>query len=296
MANDEISGEVRRPRNRYANSSGSIHNDETAKGLGFRGGTVAGSVHMDQFVPLLLAAFGSKWFETGSLSLYFKQATTDEDPVQAHIDLPLASGADRQVRAKMTEPDGTVVAEGTASVGDPLEPTAVFGRDLRPVNPEQLRMLRNVHPGDHLGDIEVYLDGDEQRRLVSEQLITEPIPWYTEPSPWGGPIASPSATVRLLYDQLLAPLKATLGPRVGLFGAIEVRYFSGPLFLDRTYAITGDIVAVSETPKTEAFWYDSWAVAPDGQKIARMRMMLRQMKAASPLYPELATDAAASAQ
>ena len=282
-----VTGEVRRPRNRYQQSSGSIHNDETAQALGFKGGTVAGSVHMDQFVPLLLAVFGPKWFETGSLSLYFRTATSDDEPVQAFIEGPTGARTDSQVKAWMTEQAGGLVAEGTASVGSPSEVTALYARDFRPVDPSQLRMLHDVHPGDSLGNIEVFLDGDEQRQLVRDGLITEPIEWYTEASPWGGAIASPSATVRLLYDQLLTPLKASLGTRVGLFGAIEVRYFSGPLLLDRTYGISGEIVAVSETPKTEAFWYDSWATSPDGTKIAQMRMMLRQMKASSPLYPEL---------
>jgi len=243
---------------------------------------------MDQFSPLLLEAFGPSWFETGSLSLYFRQATTDDEPVQAYLDRPATPGPDSQVKAWMTEPSGVLVAEGTASVGNPSEPSAIFSRDLRPVVSEQLRILHDVHAGDSLGEITVLLNGDEQRRLVAEQLITEPLDWYTESSPWGGPIASPSATVRLLYDELLAPFRTSLGTRVGLFGAIEIRYFGGPIYLDREYHVSGKIVAVSETPKTEVLWFDSWASEPDGRQLVRMRMMLRQMKASSPLYPEMA--------
>ncbi len=287
-----LTGSVRRPRNRFANSAGSIHNDETAKALGFKGGTVAGSVHMDQFPPLLVEAFGPSWFETGSLSLYFRKATTDDEPVQAFLERPATSEPDAQVKAWMADASGSLIAEGSASVGTPSAPTALFARDLRPVDPAELRMLRDVHAGDSLGEITVLLNGDEQRRLVAEGLITEPLEWYTEASPWGGPIASPSATVRLLYDEILAPLKASLGTRVGLFGAIEIRYLSGPIFLDCEYRISGEIVAVCETPKTEAFWYDSWAIAPSGQRLAQMRMLLRQMKASSPLYPEMAEGGA----
>ena len=54
MPEDALIGPVRRPHNRYLELPGSIHNNEVASKLGFRGGTVAGSVHMDQFVPLLL--------------------------------------------------------------------------------------------------------------------------------------------------------------------------------------------------------------------------------------------------
>ena len=61
-------GPYRRPRNLSINVRGSIHDDATAQKLGFRGGTVAGSIHMEQFPPVLVRAFGQRWFETGSLS------------------------------------------------------------------------------------------------------------------------------------------------------------------------------------------------------------------------------------
>ena len=55
--------------------AGSIHDDETAENLGFRGGTVAGDIHMNQFPPVLVNIFGEQWFERGNLSLNFRNAT-----------------------------------------------------------------------------------------------------------------------------------------------------------------------------------------------------------------------------
>ena len=46
----------------------SIHDDSTAQGLGFRGGTIEGPTHFSQFAPLLQRAFGVAWFEFGSIS------------------------------------------------------------------------------------------------------------------------------------------------------------------------------------------------------------------------------------
>jgi hypothetical protein len=280
-------GPVRHPRNLYAGSAGSIHDDATATRLGFRGGTVAGSVHLDQFPPLLVRAFGDRWFETGSLSMYFRNATTDGEPVQAFVAAPASDGAsDQQVRVWMTQPDGTLVAEGTASIGTPSEASALFARDLRQVDPSTLRMLSDVHPGDPLGPVDVDVKGDRQRASLKEGYLTEPLDWYGESSPWGPPIASPSTTVDLLYSELLRPMRERLGPRVGLFGAIEIRYHNGPVFLGRSYTVSGDVVGVSETPKTEVLWYDSRAHDADGRIIAGMRMMLRSLKASSPLYAQ----------
>jgi len=281
-----ITGQVRRPRNLSAQAAGSIHDDATAAALGFRGGTVAGSIHMDQFGPLLLEAFGQQWFETGSLSLYFRHPTTDGEPVQAFIERPSAGDSDIQVRAWATTTDGALVAEGTAAVGDPLVPSALRGRDLRPVDPAELRILKALRPGDALSEVLVAADGERQRSVIGRGAMTEPIDWYTGSSPWGGPIASPSAVVNLLYARLLGGIKDAMGQHVGLFGAIEIRFRAGPVFLDRGYHVTGEVVALSHTPKTEVLWFDSRALDDAATTIAEMRMMLRQMKQSSPLYDD----------
>jgi hypothetical protein len=293
MPDDVLTGPVRRPHNRYAGLAGSIHNDAVASKLGFRGGTVAGSVHMDQFVPLLLEAFGTRWFETGGLSLYFRSATTGGDPVRAQVRRPGrdgdgdGDGDGAQVAVRMTEPDGTLVADGTASVGNPGAPSAVFGRDLRPADPGALRILARLRPGQSLGTLRLVPDRDRQLDVLDRNQMTEPLPWYRSGSPWGGPVAAPSTVVGLLYAEILTPVRESLGPRVGLFGAIDLRFTGGPVLLDQAYDVSGQIVALSETPKTEVLWFDSWAEA-GGRRVATMRMMLRSMKAASPLYPELA--------
>jgi hypothetical protein len=283
-----ITGPVRRPRNLAAHVSGSIHDDATATVLGFRGGTVAGSIHMDQFPPLLLEAFGERWFETGSLSLYFRHATTDGEPVQVLLERPPAGERDAQVRAQATTVDDVLVAEGTAAAGNPQIPSALLSRDLRPVDAADLRILKALQPGDLLGDWQIAVDGQRQRSVIDQGAMTEPLDWYTSPSPWGGPIASPSAVVGLLYTRLLAGIRDGMGPHVGLFGAIEIRFKGGPVFLDRIYRVTGEVVALSQTPKTEVLWFDSRAVDDIGAPVAEMRMMLRQMKQSSPRYAEQA--------
>ncbi len=290
---DVITGPVRKPRNLAANIVGSIHDDDTATALGFRGGTVAGSVHLDQFPPLLIQAFGQRWFETGSLSLYFRHATTDGEAVQAFAGCPPAGAHDPQVRAWMTTPrddsdesaaSGQLVAEGTAAVGNPQAASALRDRDLRPADPADLKILKALKAGDVLGDLRAAVNSERQRSAIGHGAMTEPLDWYSGGSPWGGPIASPSGVVGLLYTQLLAETSKAMGEHVGLFGAIEIRFRAGPVFLDRDYRVTGEVVAVSQTPRTEVLWFDSRALDDHDEPVAEMRMMLRQMKQSSPLY------------
>jgi hypothetical protein len=55
---DIVAGPLWAARNWSADDgAGSIHDDETASKLGFRGGTVAGDVHMNQFPPVLQKRF-----------------------------------------------------------------------------------------------------------------------------------------------------------------------------------------------------------------------------------------------
>src|SRR3954468_19687025 len=90
-----LAGPLRVPRNAAANAKGSIHDDETAQRLGLRGGTVAGSVHLDLFPPLLIEVFGPRWYERGSISINFKNPTVDREPTQAFVARPAgADGAD----------------------------------------------------------------------------------------------------------------------------------------------------------------------------------------------------------
>ena len=281
---DVISGPVRQPRNLAAHIVGSIHDDDTAAALGFRGGTVAGSVHLDQFPPLLMQAFGQRWFETGSLSLYFRHATTDGEAVQAFVARPPTGAQDPQVRAWMTTPTDELVAEGTAAIGSPQAPSALHERDLRPADPAELRILKTLKAGDVLGDFRAAVNSDRQRSVIGQGAMTESLDWYSGRSPWGGPIASPSGVVGLLYTQLLAETKEAMGEHVGLFGAIEIRFRAGPVFLDRDYRVTGEVAAVSQTPKTEVLWFDSRALGDRNEPVAEMRMMLRQMKQSSPRY------------
>ena len=141
---DVFEGPLRRPRNLHQQAPNSIHNDAVAKKLGFRGGTVAGSIHMEQFPPLLLRAFGDAWWESGNLSLYFTHATTDAEDVRCFVARPEPKAEWPQVDVRMERDDGTRVCEGTASVGRPEAPSALRERIAHLREPGELRMLAGL--------------------------------------------------------------------------------------------------------------------------------------------------------
>jgi hypothetical protein len=280
--NGVLIGPYRRPRNLAATVRGSIHDDATAQKLGFRGGTVAGSIHMEQFPPVLTVAFGERWFETGSLSSYFRNATTGGEPERVLAQQPPAGAADAQVNVWMERDDGTQVLEGTAAVGRPSEPSMLRRKLAEPRDAGEMRMLAHLAPGDETAPVRVRL-ADEKEAAPRLTAITEPLDWYTGASPWGGPIVNPGLLVHLMV-QAQAGLKLGRAQAVGLYGAIEIRHVAGPVFSDREYDVSARILATGQTPKTEYLWYETALREAGGAEVAGMTMMLRFMKASSPLW------------
>ena len=113
-----ITGEWRRPTNTAAHQKGGIHDDDTATDLGFRGGTVAGSIHMEQFVPLLERTFGEDYWRTGTLSLYFRSATVDQEPVRCFVGVPEQAGDIRRAAVWMENEAGDTCLLYTSDAAD----------------------------------------------------------------------------------------------------------------------------------------------------------------------------------
>jgi hypothetical protein len=229
---------------------------------------------MDQFVAVLIEAFGPSWMETGSLSLVFKNATVSGEEVVAMVAKPALSH-DVQVEARTERIDGMLVATGTASIGCPTEPSYLHSIDVRATDPSRLRILHNVEPGTQL----------EYRARIDSAFAT----WIANQSfdfghEQAGTPANPSALVQLLRNP--SSFSPNAKRAIGLFGAIEIRHHNGPIYLDTEYQVLGEVVAVGESPQTEYIWYDTRALDRSGRVVASMRMQQRWMKASSPLYAD----------
>jgi len=279
-----ITGLVRRPTNASRDAKGSIHDDATAQKLGFKGGTVAGSIHMEQFPPLLEQAFGSDWFRTGSLSTYFLNATTDGEPVQAFVG-PVTERPEGGRRADVwmiDETTGLRVLEGSASIGPPDEASNLRVRLPSVRAPGELRLLANMNVGNAVSDVPVRVT--LARSLERVKLITEDLSAYHDAKLFGEIVAAPTMVVDAMRC-VEVPLWRPTSNYVGLFGAIEVQMLDGPVFVDHDYLCDGKVLALSDSPKTEVMWYETTLKdAKDKRPVARMILMSRLLKASSKLW------------
>jgi hypothetical protein len=244
---------------------------------------VPGSIHLEQLPALLLRAFGQRWFETGNISIYFQNATGETDAVRGLLRLPAAGVQNQQVECWLERADGLRVGEGTAAIGAPDRSSELRRRlgHRRPVG--TLRMLADRAPGHRSGPIPVRIPLSAQQQRLAR--IPEPLEWFATRSPWGDPILSLSALVQALRVADAGFGKLRGGAAVGVCGAIELQYLRGPVFAEREYRCSGEILALGESRRSEYCWYESRLEDPQQREpVASMIMMLRYMKDASPLW------------
>ena len=280
MTTYDLSGSWRRPRNTSANEKGGIHDDETAQALGFDGGTVAGSIHMEQFPPFLIEHLGDRWLTDGTISLYFRSATTDGDPVRCVAHPAVTSGALTRMNIGMLDEQGTVVMDGTASIGGVDHQSAVR-KKLKEVRPAtDIRVLADVRVGEWCTPFTIQIPPDGIDRQL--RVITEPMAMFGHPGTTDGRVPPLSTLIHAMRG-VEKDIAITRGPFVGLFGAIEITYHQGQPVTGRNYTLKGRALAIGDSPKTEIFWMES--VLLDGQQpVVTMIKMDRVMKASSPLW------------
>ena len=275
-----ITGEWRRPVNTAAHQNGGIHDDDTATDLGFRGGTVAGAIHMEQFPPLLLEMFGADFWQTGTLSMYFRSATVDREPVRCLTTEPKRVGNIRRTNVWMEKEDGTIVASGTASCGGHDEKSELRRKleSIRPIS--ELRILKNLKVGAQCEDQRCFVENS----FLDAQLgvITEPLSCYKTSNEFSGRVLPVTQVVRAFDPPEVALISEVEPPFVGLYGAIEIEFINGPVFAETEYKGSGEIVGLSDSPQTEILWRDS--ILMTDKPIARMLKMDRLMKNSSPLW------------
>jgi hypothetical protein len=278
-----ITGQWRQPTNTAAEQKGGIHDDATATDLGFRGGTVAGSIHMEQFVPLLEASFGEAWWQSGVLSLYFLYATMDQEPVRCFVSAVDTDGPISRARVWMENEAGTAIVAGTASCGGFDEQSDLRSRlaQIRPLN--ELRILKQMNLGDRVESVTVRIDDQHVDRQL--KVITEPLDCFASDARFGARVLPMTGIVGIFDPAEQELARPAIQPFVGLYGGIEIAFLNGPVFSETDYQSSGEIVGLTDSPKTEVLWRDM-LLTKDDQPIARMLKMDRLMKNSSPLWQD----------
>lgn len=280
-----LCGPLREPKQMLADQeySGhtSIHDDSMAEKLGFRAGPIEGPTHFSMFTPMLVEIWGQEWFERGCFSSHFQNMVVEGEQVRAFVERP-APGATR-VRCWAEKADGTAVLEASASIGAAPGESLLYERMAKLRAPEKLVILSDLHVGmKGKVDEKVRMDADQHMGnlypfSLNQKLegITENSSWYSDGSatPWGRAVI-PTEMVSVLaeYTSKAAefPVKQ---PVIGLFADQEIRMVDGPLLVGEDYLIRREIVALSESKRTESYWVLSRIYDASGE-VLKAEMLL----------------------
>ncbi|MFX1477361.1 MAG: hypothetical protein ACFFCI_04445 [Promethearchaeota archaeon] len=290
----KIIGGWQAPENLARASTTSIHDDTVAKSVGMRGGTIQGTIHLSMFAPLAQRIFGDRWFEKGTVSMYYTFATIDKEEVRAIIELtpetsekllPIKTN-NVQVKAWAELKNEQQIMTGSISIGSPKEPSYLQALDLKNSPPEDLRILARLKVGEKLPSREILLT--QEAANMGLRRITDQLEYYKEKdaSPWGNAILYPTA----MFEAMALGYERTSTEEfkaVPFYGATELRNINGPALIDVPYIAKGKYVCIGASKKTEYFWLDSTLEDKEtGKLIASMRHLNRFMKAGSPFYED----------
>jgi hypothetical protein len=289
-------GPLRHPRQMLQAQSyaghASVHDESVAGDLGLSGAPIEGPTHFSQFDPLLARLFGTAWFERGCISAHFQNMCVEGDEVRAGV---LHDGESDISRIDAEKADGTPVLTGTAHVGEHQDTEVrarlerARGRPLeRPVILDQLqvgqqgRAREQVTMGmdTHMGELYPFTLADKLDH------ITEPSPWYRDASPWGPPVI-PTEMVSVLAAATSKQAGFQVRqPSVGLFIDLEIRMLAGPLLVERPYQLEREIVALSESRRTESYWTLTTVLDADDTPVAEVLLHQGVFKDSYPDYPD----------
>jgi hypothetical protein len=263
----EHTGAWRSAPNIAASRAGTIHDDATARGLGFAGGILGALVLLANMTPDLVALFGPAWYERGFLKQHYIAAVYADDPFRVVArPLPLQDGDERLYALSLEKPGGTVASTGYAGLYRSVAEARA---------PWERRGEWAVEPCGEWSEAETIILSPEHT-AIRRDAARDDSPWYSERSPWGGSIAP--LTLFQMISSSSPVRRATLpqgrGSRAGMNAAFQL-VMTGPMFCGRPYVYRERVVEEGYSDRTAFHTLEFHLGDEAGQSIVRGRRKSR---------------------
>lgn len=231
MANQTVAvheGVWRRLANISAGRKGSIHDDDAAREMGFRGGFVPGSTVGQAAMPAIIARLGQRWMEGGWYRFKFVRPVYVDEQVREVGSAPLADGT---LPLRVEARDGRLCCDGAAGLGatlpwDPAEDGTHGAGEVFPA----------MTIGQAFAPSELHVAADEAAAMIA--AAGDPTPWYESGSPWGGPLIPPERLMNAALNAIRGEIRTDESIRNPGMWAEHAIAIEQPLFAGRTYTLT----------------------------------------------------------
>ncbi len=231
--------EFRRAWHRLGNTSsasaGTIHDDDKARELGFRGAFVPGSVVASAAIPLIFERFGAQWIDGGWFSFAFAAPVYSSEEVMAY-----AADATDGFELSVVTRGQRLCCAGQAGAGF-VQPWRTERTPDREVFPE-------LEIGFAFPDANVTISREDVGPML--QAAHDDTSWYRGESPWGEALAPPEQ----LFPIALQTMRGTRLALPGIKGpGIWARHhlsISAPLHYDEGYQFSQWVVDKGRSGRT----------------------------------------------
>ena len=256
----EIAERHVKARNTSAHSENKIHDDTTARALGFRGGLVPGVTVYAYLTFPVVSAFGEAWLDRGTASVRFASPIYEGEEVT----LRTADGADDSLEVSALNPAGQCCAVLTARLGGegaPAWPSAVPRLTSLPADAARPPATREVLERlDVLGSPEVVHDERAAAEYLESIADTSPI--------YGGPRGRVHPSVVLKQANQALSRNVRLGPWIHV--GSEVWHVGAARVGDRLVML-GRVHRLFERKGREFVELDLLLTADGARPVARVR-------------------------
>lgn len=265
----------RRARNLHGDSAGSIHDEQQARALGFQHALIGGSYICAFVTQRMVERLGEAWYERGFLKQAFIHPLYDPDEFQVLVQ-PLKPGTydEQLVEVSLETREGARITAGYAGLARPNEGVPPWQRDgeAAPDDPRG-----DPLPGTPLG---TEFEASERTVNVEETepwraMAGDDLDWYTERSPWGGPIV-PSFKYMLLGGggQPEGGFQGNPPLRAAMNGTIQLLQ-SGPMHIGQPYTVQGRLVEKGFSARTAYRTNEFTVTDAQGSRVAIARQKIR---------------------
>ena len=263
-----FTGRWRKLANISADSKGSIHDDEAAQKLGFRGAFVPGSVVGTAALEGAFEQFGSRFLDRGWYDLTFVSPVYEQDDVRATAES--VDGDDLAVRVE--DASGRLCCSGR---------TGLDGGVPWRYEDDGTHGAEGVLPGLELGTEFAGSTFSVIPRDI-EPLLTgagEASEWYTLKSPWGGPVVPPERLQRIALDVSRTKRLEIGGVREPGMWAGHALVMRAPLFLGRVYSMSERVVDKGRSGRAVFLTYEFRVTNGAGDEVAVGRHKVKWLAA-----------------
>jgi hypothetical protein len=215
--------------------TGSIHDNERARDFGFRRGPVSGQSVALLVEQAIIQFFGKAWFEGGWHDMKFIAATYDDEPVR----VVLSEDGGRGYALAVLAPDDRLTCAGRVGLG--VEPPWDASADGARAG----RAYPSSVIGTSLGSFEFTPGRSVVDRALAPSLS---IPWFTGPSPFGGPLMSANGALPATRHGM-AKLASDGAREPGMNGGMAM-VVERPVLLDQPYRADLVLVDKGESGRT----------------------------------------------